>query len=55
MYVRKDRTKESLNGFFNLLDSKTIAGIKYACTDRWPAYLKVLKERASATLNILDR
>jgi hypothetical protein len=55
LYVRKDRTEESLNGFFNLLDSKTIAGIKYACTDRWPAYLKVLKERASATLNILDR
>jgi hypothetical protein len=55
LYVRKDRTEESLNGFFNLLDSKTIAGIKYACTDRWPVYLKVLKERASATLNILDR
>jgi transposase len=55
LYVRKDRSEESLNGFFNLLDSKTIAGIKYACTDMWPAYLKVLKERASATLNILDR
>jgi transposase len=55
LYVRKDRSEESLNGFFNLLDSKTIAGIKYACTDMWPACLKVLKERASATLNILDR
>lgn len=55
LYVRKDRSEESLNGFFNLLDSKTIAGIKYACTDMWPAYLKVLREHASATLNILDR
>ena len=41
LYVRKDRSEESLNGFFNLLDSKTIAGIKYACTDVRPAYLKV--------------
>jgi transposase len=53
--VRKDRTEESLNGFFDLLDSKTIEGIKYACTDMLPAYLKVLKARASTTLNILDR
>ncbi len=55
LYVRKDRTEESLKGFFDLLESTTIAGIKYACTDMWPANLKVLKERASATLNILDR
>ena len=55
LYVRKDRTEESLNGFFDLLDSKTIEGIKYACTDMLPAYLKVLKARASSTLNILDR
>lgn len=30
-------------------------GIKYACTDMWQAYLKVLRERAPGTTNILDR
>ena len=55
LYVCKERTEESLHGFFNILDSATIAGIKYACTDMWPAYLKVLKVRASGALNILDR
>ncbi|MFN9601950.1 MAG: transposase, partial [Planctomycetota bacterium] len=29
--------------------------IKYACTDMWQAYLKVLRERAPGTTNILDR
>jgi len=55
LYVAKDRTEASLNGFFDILDKPMIAGIKFACTDMWPAYLKVLKRRATQTLNILDR
>lgn len=55
LYVAQDRTEESLNGFFDLLSDKTREGIKYACTDMWAAYLKVLRERASQALNILDR
>jgi transposase len=43
--VRKVPTEASLSSFFNLLDSETIKGIKYACTDMWLAYLKVLRER----------
>jgi transposase len=53
--VRKERTEASLRSFFDLLDAETIRGIKYACTDMWPAYLKVLRERATGTMNILDR
>ncbi len=45
-YVAKDRTAASLNGFFDILDKPTIANIEFACTDMWPAYLKVLKSRA---------
>ena len=55
LYVAKDRTEASLHGFFDILDDATRNGIKFACTDMWSAYLKVLRERASATLNILDR
>jgi transposase len=55
LYVAKDRTEASLHGFFDILDAATISGIKFACTDMLPAYLKVLKQRASGALNILDR
>ena len=55
LYVARDRTEQSLNGFFNILTESTINGIQFACTDMLPAYLKVLKRRASQTLNILDR
>jgi transposase len=44
-----------LNGFFDILSQSTIDGIQFACTDMLPAYLKVLKERASHAMNILDR
>jgi transposase len=55
LYVAKDRTEESLNGFFDILNETTRQGIRFACTDMWAAYLKVLKARASQALNILDR
>jgi transposase len=55
LYVAEARTEESLNGFFNRLDETTQKGIKFACTDMWPAYLKVLKKRVPQALNILDR
>lgn len=55
LYVAKDRTEASLHGFFDILDAPTVSGIKFACTDMLPAYLKVLKQRASGALNILDR
>jgi transposase len=55
LYVARDRSEESLSGFFDILDEKVTQGIKFACTDMLPAYLKVLKERAGSALNILDR
>jgi transposase len=53
--VAEDRTEESLDWFMRLLPEKTRQGIKFACTDMWPAYLKVLKARLPLALNILDR
>jgi transposase len=55
LYVAKDRTEQSLHGFFDILSEATRNGIKFACTDMLPAYLNVIKERASSALNILDR
>lgn len=55
LYVARDRTEASLNGFFDHLSESTISGIQFACTDMLPAYLKVLQLRASQALNFLDR
>jgi transposase len=55
LYVAKDRTEQSLHGFFDILSETTRKGIRFACTDMLPAYLNVIKERASSALNILDR
>ena len=37
LYVARDRTKASLNGFFDILSDTTIRGIQFACTDMLPA------------------
>jgi transposase len=55
LYVARDRTEASLHGFFDILTESTISGTQFACTDMLPAYLKVLKARASQALRILDR
>lgn len=55
LYVAKDRTEQSLHGFFDILDETARQGIKFACTDMLPAYLNVIRQRASSALNILDR
>ncbi len=37
LYVARDRTEASLNGFFNILSEPTINGIQFACTNMLPA------------------
>lgn len=39
LYVARDRSEASLNGFFDILTESTISGIQFACTDMLPAYL----------------
>lgn len=55
LHVAKDRWEKSLDSFFDILPDETTEGIKFACTDMWKAYLKVIKNRAPQSLNILDR
>jgi hypothetical protein len=44
-----------MSNIFNLLDSETTNGTKYACTGMSSAYLKIFRERPSRTMKILDR
>jgi transposase len=55
LWVGKDRTIESFEQFFNMIGEPLSEGIQFVCSDMWPAYLKVIKERCSNALNILDR
>lgn len=55
LWVGKERTSKSLESFFDLLGPERSGELKYVCSDMWQAYIKVLKDRASQALHILDR
>jgi len=55
LYVAKDRTEESLRGFFDVIPETALASLKFICTDMWRNYMTVIAEKAEGALNILDR
>jgi transposase len=55
LWVAKDRTCQSLEGFFDQLGTDRSQQLQFVCSDMWPAYIRVLKERAPKALHILDR
>lgn len=55
LWVGKERTTESLQGFFDTLGEERSRLIEFVCSDMWVPYLNVIKERASQALHVLDR
>jgi transposase len=55
LYVARDRTEESLRGFFSTIPESAIAGLQFVCTDMWRQYMNVIAEKASGAVHILDR
>lgn len=55
IWVGEERTKETLNAFFDWLGTDRIAGLRFICSDMWKAYLTVIRKRAAHCLHILDR
>lgn len=53
--VIKDRTTESLAGFFETFGPARSTGIKVVCSDMWKPYLNVIAAMLPAALNVLDR
>ena len=49
------RTNESLQGFFTTLGQEVISKIVFVCSDMWEPYLKLIREKCSEALHILDR
>jgi len=55
LWVGRERTIESFQGFFTLIGEKLAAQIQFVCSDMWRPYLHVVREKCSQALHILDR
>jgi transposase len=53
--VGRERTIESFQGFFKVIGNELASKIVFVRPDMWERYLKVIRERCSAALHILDR
>ena len=55
LWVGKERTIESFQGFFTVIDEEIASKIVFVCSDMWEPYLKVIRKKCSEALHILDR
>jgi len=55
LWVGKERTVESFQGFFAVIGQEIASQIAFVCSDMWEPYLKVIREKCSEALHILDR
>lgn len=55
LFVARERTEESLRGFFRLIPQRVAARIRFVCSDLWQPYLQVIAEYAGEAVHILDR
>ena len=55
LWVGKERTIETLEGFFTWFGEARSAALEFVCSDMWKNYLTVIKNRASQAINVLDR
>jgi transposase len=55
LWVGKERTIQSFQGFFSTIGEEVTSKIAFVCSDMWEPYLKVIREKCSGALHILDR
>ena len=55
LWVGRERTIESFRGFFTVIGDELASKIVFVCSDMWEPYLKVIREKCSNALHILDR
>src|SRR5262252_5119311 len=55
LWVGKERTVQSFQGFFSTMGQEVISKIAFICSDMWEPYLKLIREKCSEALHILDR
>ena len=55
LWVGHERTIESFRGFFTVIGDELASKIVFVCSDIWEPCLKVIREKCSDALHILDR
>lgn len=55
LWIGKERTIESFQGFFSMIGDEVASKIAFVCSDMWEPYLKVIRQKCSEVLHILDR
>jgi transposase len=55
LWIGRERTIESFQGFFTVIGDELASKIAFVCSDMWQPYLKVVREKCSQALHILDR
>jgi transposase len=55
LWVGKERTVETFQGFFSMIGPELSSQIEFVCSDMWKPYLRVIREQCSQALHILDR
>jgi transposase len=55
LWIGKERTIESFQGFFTVIGEKLASEILFVCSDMWQPYLDVIRQKCTKALHILDR
>jgi transposase len=55
LWIGRERTIESFQEFFKTIGDEVAAKIVFVCSDMWEPYLKVIREKCSEAVHILDR
>jgi transposase len=55
LYVARNRTTKSFNGFFDMLGAERSKKLEFVASDMWKAFLKVVRTRCGQAVHVLDR
>jgi transposase len=55
LWIGRERTIESFQGFFTVIGEEEASQIVFVCSDMWQPSLKVIREKCSQAIHILDR
>lgn len=55
LHISKDRTAKSFRTFFDMLGTERSRQLRFVVSDMWAAFSRVIKERCSSAVHLLDR
>lgn len=55
LWIGRERTEVSLEGFFDRLGRRRSRAVRFICSDLWQPYLNVIVRRAGRAIHVLDR